>query len=321
MTKVNYLREFKTIDTQEKAYILGLWYADGFTSNKNNKYFASLTLHLKDLYILEEINKLFPFFYIDFDKSKPTTRQLRCNQKEFIQDMILNGCLPSKSFENKSNLKFPKLNLDFIPHFIRGFFDGDGSVYFSKSSSINSKYCTFVGNTEIFMRQLRYILYKNNMVFKLTLRLPDGKEHLIRGKSIVAKQECYILTCSNRETIDKFGKFLYTDSLIHFKRKYDIINLWYNTLSERALCQICNSSDTVYHGKNYIHCKSCNKKVPLIGTPFTSMQKKQCKHCVSENTVGNGVTRSRTDGRIISQIFLCRDCNKNSSYKIETAPL
>lgn len=322
MTKVKYLREFQNIDTQEKAYVLGLWYADGYTYNKNNNYFASLTLHLNDLYILEEIRDLFPFFYIDYDKSKINTRQLRCNQREFIQDLISHGCLPMKSFVNKEKVKFPKLPTELLSHFIRGFFDGDGSTYFSKTSSANCKYCTFTGNIELFFRQLKYILYKNNIIFRLTKSIPNGKEHFIRGKSISSKQVCYVLTCSDRKNIETFGKFLYKDSRIHFKRKYDIINLWYETRSERTPCQICKSMNTIYNGSNYIYCINCERNVPIIGQPRIIMNNKQCKHCNSINTVGNGVTRSRTNDLIISQVFLCRDCNRNSSYKVETtAPL
>lgn len=53
MDKVKYNREFQNIDTQDKAYVLGLIYSDGYIEGiKNCHYAHHITLHEKDVYLL-----------------------------------------------------------------------------------------------------------------------------------------------------------------------------------------------------------------------------------------------------------------------------
>ena len=53
------------------------------------------------------------------------------NSPHLINTLISYGCTPKKSL----TLKFPDIsifkNMDLIRHFIRGYFDGDGSVFIS----------------------------------------------------------------------------------------------------------------------------------------------------------------------------------------------
>jgi hypothetical protein len=267
MTKIKYKQEFKEINTQEKAYILGLFYSDGYMYKRDPSYFCGITLHKTDEYIFDKITELFPFFTKSYDKSKPNVALLRCNQKSFYEDLLENGCLPRKSFENKDLIKLPNLNDDLLSHFVRGFFDGDGSVYFSKTSSINTKYCTFTGVCNSLFREIQSLLENYSINFRLTVsKVPTvHSEHRIKQL-----QEVYILTISNRENINNFFNYLYRDSNIHFSRKKDIMETWYEVFK---------------------------------------MIKKPCKHCGSNNTVGNGKIKNQ-------QRFLCKDCHKNSCYDI-----
>jgi transposase-like protein len=309
-----YSGEFKTIDTQEKAYVLGLFYADGYIYKRKYSYFSGITLHLKDEYLIDKLCEIFSFFQKTFDKSKPSTIHLRCNVKEFILDLKANGMHKRKSFENKENLHVPNIDKSLINHFIRGFFDGDGSVYFSKTASINSKYCTFTGVCFSFLKEIQEILKTNNINFRFTINKLSKKESYIFGRKINNPQDVGILTLSLRKEIEFFSNFLYKNSNIHLYRKYEIMNSWTETLSERFICRICNSKNTIFVGKNKYKCKNCNKIIPIIGNFFVKKTSKPCKHCNSLNTVGNGKTKSRTTNEIISEKFLCRNCNKNSSY-------
>jgi len=319
---MKYNRELKTIDTQEKAYLLGLYYSDGYVYRKKDGYgsYTGITLHLKDEYLLDYLVEKFPFLQKRYDKSKITTAQLRGNYQKLYADLLENGVIPRKSTDNRLNLFFPNLPEDLKPHFIRGFFDGDGSVYMNKTSSANSKGVSFVGTGDYFMKQLQTELEKVGIKFNLTK--PNVAKYVskIKGKSVTSKTPITKLQLNRRAEIELFASYLYSNSTIHLNRKKELMLKWVETLSPRTVCKNCNSNNTLYSGKNRIYCKDCNKITPIIGNMFIKMEPKPCKHCNSKITVGNGVTKSRINRQIISQVVLCQKCNKTSSYKLMDCP-
>lgn len=143
---MEYNREFKIIDTEEKAYFLGLMYADGSISKitrKNSNYIKyQVQISLIDENLIKDLHKLFSFFNIqefDFGKYKSNWSKqfaLRKANKLLFDDLLNQGILQRKSKENKKNLKFPKIPQKFVSHFIRGYFDGDGSINISKKDLI-----------------------------------------------------------------------------------------------------------------------------------------------------------------------------------------
>lgn len=130
---------FEEIDTEEKAYWLGFFYADGNVQIREKKenhiqrgYSASLRLHVQDikhLYKFKDfIGTTSPVVY----EEKKAKNGAICHQcvvsvhsKKLCQDLIKWGCVPRKSLI----LKFPdKLPKQLINHFVRGYFDGDGHI-------------------------------------------------------------------------------------------------------------------------------------------------------------------------------------------------
>lgn len=61
-----YNRELQSIDTQEKAYLLGLFYADGNVGINQTQ--CRIELKLEDKELIFHLQKLFPFFYIHYDR-------------------------------------------------------------------------------------------------------------------------------------------------------------------------------------------------------------------------------------------------------------
>ena len=120
------------IDTPEKAYILGLLYADGCNDKKYNR--ITLALQMEDTYLLEEIRKLFKsnkeLYFTDNSKKKNTkdTKTLVLVSEHLCQVLNDHGMVPEKSLI----LEWPTwLREDLYSHFIRGYFDGDGSINFT----------------------------------------------------------------------------------------------------------------------------------------------------------------------------------------------
>ena len=127
--KNSYNEYFKTIDTKDKAYFLGLMSADGSVVGSS----ISLELTECDQYILERFNK-YANFHVDClitekkngDNSKPR-KTLRIHSKNMTIDLKKYGIIQNKSALD--SIFIPNLSKKLISHFIRGYFDGDGIAY------------------------------------------------------------------------------------------------------------------------------------------------------------------------------------------------
>lgn len=116
---------FNKINTEEKAYWLGFLYADGCVHDKPNGQ-KLITLVVKDKEVVEKfIKALNGNFEV---KQYNDVYGVYLTSKIMFNDLCKLGCVPRKSLI----LKFPIINLKFISHFIRGYFDGDGSVFIYK---------------------------------------------------------------------------------------------------------------------------------------------------------------------------------------------
>lgn len=110
-------------DSHFKFYILGLFAADGTIGiNRNSKY-IDIGLHKKDKVLLEDIQRI-------FKTKKPLSRykdQLRFTlYSEKLFDLMVEwGIGPRKSLTLEIAKDIP---LEFLPDFLRGVFDGDGSI-------------------------------------------------------------------------------------------------------------------------------------------------------------------------------------------------
>lgn len=140
---------FEIIDTEQKAYWLGFMYADGWIQDYSNRYgqdHFGITLadydedHLKKF--LSDIKATNP---IRYDKSKVKLGQSRLAKVELVSqktvdDLISQGCLKKKTLILQPPQKVPK---ELIRHFIRGLFDGDGSIVKSGGKYYEQyhKYC------------------------------------------------------------------------------------------------------------------------------------------------------------------------------------
>ena len=141
---------FEVIDSEEKAYFLGLLFADG--CNRSN-YMISITLQKQDKIIFEKFNYLLktnrPIGEYTNKINNNTYYTLYINSKKISQDLINLGCIPNKSFTKQ----FPnedKVPLKLQHHFIRGYFDGNGCIHTSKNYSQNT-YILSIDSSEQFL--------------------------------------------------------------------------------------------------------------------------------------------------------------------------
>lgn len=262
---IKYNRELKVIDNQDKAYLLGIIFGDGHVSKPNNfKVTIATSIEDKDLFL--KLNKLFPFLRLKQYNNKPNVLFLNCSQKSLIYDLISNGCIPNKTKGDKEfNFNLPNLPEKLIPHFIRGFFDADGSVYTQTRFRSRNSTKTEIGlSTKNFLLQLKDILDKQKIQFKFIERKKSA------GNGI--KYDTYTLLSSNRETSLKFADYIYKDANLFLERKY--IKFYSYIKSETQLrrellpfCKHCAGTVTLCGSrvnkdgtkKLKIKCKSCSK--------------------------------------------------------------
>ena len=116
---------FSIIDTEEKAYWLGFMYADGYIISDRDA--IGLSLSTEDINHLEK-------FLASLNANNKISRYTNNINREYARviiysnklknDLISNGCLENKTFK----LDFPNIDENLVRHFIRGYFDGDGSL-------------------------------------------------------------------------------------------------------------------------------------------------------------------------------------------------
>ena len=206
---------FDAVDTEEKAYFLGFLYADGYNNTDRNS--VALSLKEDDKEILIRLNSLLqPTKPLGYYKKNKLKRGFENSQNEYrlviankhISERLVElGCGKAKTH----NLTFPteeQVPSHLIRHFVRGYFDGDGSV-----SGDKQKQFSFVGTID-FLLPLQQILVKELNFSKTKL----DQRHEDREDSIRALRYCGINQCIT------FRDWLYKDATIYLERKKNIFD-------------------------------------------------------------------------------------------------
>jgi hypothetical protein len=119
-------RDFFSQWTSEMAYVLGYFCADGnfgLIKKTNSWYF---TISSNDWNHLELIRKTMGSAHkLSKSTKQPKLHHLRILSEEICKDLLKLGVTPRKSL----TLHFPSVPHKYLNDFIRGYFDGDGSIY------------------------------------------------------------------------------------------------------------------------------------------------------------------------------------------------
>lgn len=138
---------FKTW-SRDMAYILGLWFADGCIYS--GKMF-DITLHTKDKYILKKVAEKLEYEGKLYDYVDRQAARLNFSCVVIYNDIVALGGTERKSL----TVQFPEVPKEFLPDFIRGYFDGDGSAMRVKGSRFNT---AFTSGSKQFIVKLWKIL-------------------------------------------------------------------------------------------------------------------------------------------------------------------
>lgn len=125
---------FKNIDTPEKAYLLG-WIGSDGSIGKNNS--ITISVNVKDIDILNLLKEII-CLDLQITKKNDTMRTLTFNSQQMTIDICSYFAIePGK----KSHIiQFPILQSSELTwHFLRGYFDGDGSISMKKQKYVTCK--------------------------------------------------------------------------------------------------------------------------------------------------------------------------------------
>lgn len=152
---------FFSMWSPQMAYVLGFWYADGYM--KHIKSYRIIFSSI-DLTHLEAIKSLLgstsPIVRYRRHGILEKTHHLCVHSKRLYLNLQVLGGTRNKS----KTLTFPLVPNSFLPDFIRGYFDGDGSVHFIKyKHSKNGKIyihirSNFTSGSKQFLESIRNIL-------------------------------------------------------------------------------------------------------------------------------------------------------------------
>lgn len=101
-------------------YLLGVYMSDGTITDNNRKRFE---LTSKDKSWVESIRDLISPLRPVY-KAREVYSRLAISDPDIVSWLVKNGCTPRKS----KTLEMPNIPSKYLPDFVRGYFDGDGSV-------------------------------------------------------------------------------------------------------------------------------------------------------------------------------------------------
>ena len=144
---------FNSINTPEKAYWLGFLYADGCV-HSGKAYVISMNITDKEQVekfktAIGAVNHLITETKDDRWRNAKVLYQFSIKDKQLHSDLIKWGCVPKKTF---AITKIPNIPKDYISHFIRGYFDGDGSLHWLQNT--NNYRISFTSGSQDFLKDI-----------------------------------------------------------------------------------------------------------------------------------------------------------------------
>lgn len=196
---------FDDINTEEKAYLLGLLFADGCNYPKYNR--VTIGLQEGDVSILhrfaKEIESDRPLWYRKPNGNTKGQYKFEMYSKKLCKSLASKGCVPKKSLI----LEFPtskQVPRHLLRHFVRGYFDGDGCLYTYGKSRIK---CNVV-STKMFCKALKGVV-------KSELGI-DSKVYKKHTNGVTAQFFIY-----KKQDCISFLDWMYKDCTIALDRKYE----------------------------------------------------------------------------------------------------
>lgn len=201
---------FKTW-SPEMAYVLGFIAADGNICHSGRAH--SLHIACDDKDVIEKIKLVLAYQGPIYEKSR-FNRKISYSLR-ICDPIIFNDLIPLGITERKSlTLTPPKIPDDLVRHFVRGYFDGDGSVSLRKHhypSKLVVDFYTASLNMAIFLHRIIKQLLGDLYAGKITVAMAHQKTpyyHINLGQKGGTKLFSYMYKDTNLYLDRKYNKFI-----------------------------------------------------------------------------------------------------------------
>lgn len=198
---------FFKVWSPEMAYALGFIAADGNICHSGRAYALHIACDDEDV-----INKL----KVVMRYKGPVNKKYRFNGKISyslrLSDPIIFNDLQRLGVTERKSFTFtpPKIPKDLIRHFIRGYFDGDGTVYLR-----NFKYPSKLAS-KIYTASLSMAKFVHELIVKV-----GGNDYQGKVLNYLAhqKNDYYVISLGHQASI-KFFNYMYKETNLYLERKY-----------------------------------------------------------------------------------------------------
>jgi intein/homing endonuclease len=199
---------FSCINSELKAYLLGWIFSDGYITSRNR---VGIKLHKKDLAIVELFrDSIAPNLSILSDGDG---RCIQFQSRQLYEDLISLGVKRNKTYTSNS---IPTMDNHLKRHFIRGYFDGDGSI---SVTTLKSKALWYICSIDIdILNEIADILTDSGISTKI---YKENRDHL--GYKSMYK----LMPIGKKNNKVSLFNFLYKDVTYKLSRKYKILNNLY----------------------------------------------------------------------------------------------
>lgn len=191
---------FDTVDTQEKAYMIGFLLTDGYVmdvfSKRKRTPLWAIQLHQKDEYILESFRQLVGVHHKLYHTSTRPHVLLVTSSAHMVQELAKYNIVPRKC--SLAAFPYNTIPRELYRHVIRGAFDGDGCIC--------GKTCTFYGKGPLVL-DIQQILHK-----ELGINLT---------KVYTKNDGVHQFSFSSKKDVTAFYHYLYDDATLFLTRKKD----------------------------------------------------------------------------------------------------
>ncbi len=201
------------------AYVLGFIASDGCIgvneykdgSRIKKKYVLTFNLQESDVKLLEDIKSEFSYEgnvrrYRNNNGSYYCT--LRIHSKKIIKDLQSIGIHERKSLD----LTLPKIPTEYQLDFIRGYFDGDGSI--------DSQYPTNSKGVKTNIQQIRFRICSGSK--QILEQIGDiFSQYGLKHKKVMKSRQLYEIAYSTKESYKIYDLLYYNQNVLCLKRKKD----------------------------------------------------------------------------------------------------
>nr|DAK03735.1 MAG TPA: endonuclease [Bacteriophage sp.] len=218
---------FRNIETEIQAYLLGFYAADGSINEKRKTF----RIHLQKgdseiVYLYKDfISPDARLFTVSEHTTTGRNSKLITAHESFGIDItsseLCNSLVELGIGYNKSysELHIPDISKELIPHFIRGYFDGDGcitgwlAIEKGKSDRFRYKF-DICGKTQCLLLEFKEFFEVNNIKVNI---------------NYLKRDNMYRISTSSKKEVEKIFHLLYDNSNFYLSRKFDKFNYYVNT--------------------------------------------------------------------------------------------